>query len=115
VPKKKSLIDEVVAGAYGLAAFHFQNALLTALVAKGLFTMKEAVLAPRGAAIELQNQRKQYGDNQLAAIAQQALDNKQTVGRSRQEVTKLEGAHTPALARYADARSVGERVAIRAR
>ena len=43
-------IDEVVASAFGLAAFYLQNSILTALVAKGFLTVNEAALTVSGAA-----------------------------------------------------------------
>jgi hypothetical protein len=51
------MVDKGVAAAYGLAAFHLQNALLTTLVAKGHLTRKEAALTARGALHEFEKMR----------------------------------------------------------
>jgi hypothetical protein len=45
--------DEVVAGAFGVAAIHLQTSTLTFLVAKGYVSMKEAASIISAAAQEL--------------------------------------------------------------
>lgn len=62
-------IDEVVASAFGLAAFYLQNSILTALVAKGHLTMNEAALTVSGAAQLLD----EMGPTSLSRLAKEAL------------------------------------------
>jgi hypothetical protein len=45
--------DEIVSGAFGVAAIHLQTSMLTALVAKGYVSMKEAAEIISAAAQEL--------------------------------------------------------------
>jgi hypothetical protein len=68
-----SEIDEVVASAFGLASYHLQNALLTALVAKGALTMKEAALTFQAAHHELEKMKPTPMARQLKTLALQAL------------------------------------------
>jgi hypothetical protein len=70
----KSESDETVAGAFGLAAFHFQNAILTTLVAKGHLTMKEAALTAKGALIEF-DKHHPSSETELVPLARLALQN----------------------------------------
>jgi hypothetical protein len=64
----------IAAGAFGLAAFHLQNALLTTLVAKGhLITMKEAALTVKGAIIELDSHHLEPIASDLGSLARGIL------------------------------------------
>jgi hypothetical protein len=67
------MLDEVTAGAYGLAAFYLQNALLTTLVVKGHLTMNDAALTARGALHELEQVKPPPLGRELVALARQAL------------------------------------------
>jgi hypothetical protein len=68
-------IDEVTASAMGLAAFHFQNSILTALFAKGYLTMKEAAVVVTGAVKSLEELKPTPDGRELVALAKQALMN----------------------------------------
>jgi hypothetical protein len=72
---EKDEIDEVTASAMGLAAFHFQNAILTTLFAKGYLTMKEAALVVTGAVKSLEELKPTPNGRELVALAKQALTN----------------------------------------
>jgi hypothetical protein len=63
----------IAAGAFGLAAFHLQNALLTTLVAKGHLTMKEATLIVKGAIIELDSHHQEPLGSDLGSLARSIL------------------------------------------
>jgi hypothetical protein len=63
----------IAAGVFGLAAFHLQNALLTALVAKGHLTMKEAALTVKGAIIELDSHHLEPLASDLGSLARGIL------------------------------------------
>lgn len=63
----------IAAGAFGLAAFHLQNALLTSLVAKGHLTMKEAALTVTGAIIELDAHHQGQLASDLGSLARSIL------------------------------------------
>jgi hypothetical protein len=63
----------IAAGAFGLAAFHLQNALLTTLVAKGHLTMKEAALTVKGAIIELDSHHLEPIASDLGSLARGIL------------------------------------------
>ena len=66
-------IDETLASAFGFASFYLQNAILTALVAKGQLTMKEAALTIKGARVELENTKPHPMARELKVLALQAL------------------------------------------
>jgi hypothetical protein len=72
---EKDEIDEVTASAMGLAAFHFQNAILTTLFAKGYLTMKEAALVVTGAMKSLEELKPTPNGRELVALAKLALTN----------------------------------------
>ena len=61
----------VAAGAFGLAAFHLQNAILSALVAKGALSPSEVALIIQGARMELD--RPDLGPTDLGSIAKDIL------------------------------------------
>jgi hypothetical protein len=63
----------IAAGAFGLAAFHLQNALLTTLVAKGHLTMKEAALTVKGAIVELDSHHPEPIVSDLGSLARGVL------------------------------------------
>jgi hypothetical protein len=79
----KNEIDEVTASAMGLAAFHFQNAMLTTLFAKGYLTMKEAALVVTGAVKALEALKPTPDGRELVALAKQALMNLETGWKSQ--------------------------------
>jgi hypothetical protein len=71
---KKDKPEKVIAaGAFGLAAFHMQNALLTTLVAKGHLTMKEAALTVKGAIVELESHHPDPSVSDLGTLARSIL------------------------------------------
>ena len=71
----KNGIDEIAASAMGLAAFHFQNAILTTLFAKGYLTVKEATLVVTGAVKSLDELRPTPDGREVVALAKKALTN----------------------------------------
>jgi hypothetical protein len=71
---REKQIDQVIAaGAYGLAAFYLQNAMLTILVAKGHLTMKEGALTIEGAINELDQNHANPSPGDLGSLAKAAL------------------------------------------
>jgi hypothetical protein len=72
-PTKQQLMKVAAAGAFGLAAFHLQNAILTTLVAKGILTTKEAALTISGAIHELDNLHPTPSDSDLGSMARHVL------------------------------------------
>jgi hypothetical protein len=66
-------LTEEVANGYGLAALYLQNALLTALVVKGVLTMKDSAAICNGALVELQQMRPTQMGKGMSDSAQQIL------------------------------------------
>jgi hypothetical protein len=66
-------IDEIVTSVFGLAAFHLQNSMLTALVAKGHVTMREAAAIASGAVHSLAELRPTPDGREIVRLAKQAL------------------------------------------
>jgi hypothetical protein len=68
------LTDDIANG-FGLAAMHLQNALLTALVAKGFLTMKEGAVIYECALQECEQKRPAEFGRDIHESARQVLTN----------------------------------------
>jgi hypothetical protein len=72
---EKNEIDEVTASAMGLAAYHFQNAILTTLFMKKYLTVNEAALVVTGAVKSLEALKPTPDGREMVALAKLALTN----------------------------------------